>query len=524
MTGLKSDVVARDTVADLQEVIDVLTAFTGGILFELDRDGHYLRIWTGGPHLLARPAEELIGRTVEEVLGAEDGTRFHDAFRDVIDTGRPTAFEYTIDVQAGRRTFSCEIRPHDSRDGAQRTVTLLVRDVTSAKAVEGKLVQAERLAALGLLAASVGHEIRHPLSYVITSAGVLERELESANLSAEARASLERIRVGAHRIAEIAASLDVLAGQRRRKTETVDIGSALQAALDLCSSALPGIHVERNIADVGVVRGDAGELCQVFTNLLLNAGHACGALRARSDGPEPRITITAAREGAQVRVSIADNGAGIRANHLSRVFDPFFTTKEEDGGTGLGLYITRSIVEAHAGAISVASVPDRGTTVTVLLPAAAAPATTTSAPPRALAKEPTTGVRPALAPKRRLSVMVVDDEPRFLESLRLALEEAHDVETAHKASDALSRLELDPQRYDVVICDLAMPNIDGASFYERMSSLGIAERFILMTGGAFTPRAIEFMSRAACPTVSKPFMLERLLALIDDVTQGRSAS
>jgi len=534
MVAFKSGIVAADTVAELQGVIEVLTAFTGGILFEIDRDGHYLRVWTGDPHLLVRPPQDLIGRTVEEVLGVEHGRRFHVAFKDVIDTGLPTAFEYTLDVQAGRRTFSCEVRPHDRHDGSAITATLLVRDVTSAKSLEAKLVQAERLAALGLLAASVGHEIRQPLAYVLSSAKVLERELASTALSAEARASLESIRSGAERITEIAAGLDLLAAQRRRKTATVDIGRSLQAALDLCSSALATIEVERSIATDCHVRGDEGELCQVFANLLLNAAYACAA---RPGAGSRRITVRAARaerDGDQVRIAVADTGVGIAADMLSRIFDPFFTTKEGDGGSGLGLYITRNIVEAHGGEIAVTSEPDRGTTVAVTLPRVASPPST-SPPSRSSLRtsrvvpasprnEPTTGVRPALGAPRRLTLLVVDDEPRFLESLRLALAEAHDVHCADKARDALELIEEDPQRYDVVICDLAMPDIDGAAFYERLTDLGIADRFVLMTGGAYTPRTSAFISRGVCPTISKPFLLERLLVILDQVTLGRSVS
>lgn len=126
-----------------------------------------------------------------------------------------------------------------------------------------------------------------------------------------------------------------------------------------------------------------------------------------------------------------------------------------------------------------------------------------------------------VAVRRRLRVLLVDDEPRFLESLKLALEADHDVETEHRARAALKALEADPQRYDVVLCDLAMPDLDGAAFYARMTGLGIADRFVLMTGGAFTPRAAEFVASKRCPAISKPFLLEKLLKLLDQVTPER---
>ena len=510
-SGAAQAVTENDPVADLQERIDILSAFTGGILFDFDREGRYLRVWTADSQLLFRPASELIGRTVSEVIGPAPGARFHEAFRKVFDTGEPAAFEYSLDVPAGRRTFSCELRARDPRSGGPRTVTLLTRDITTAKELEGKLVQAERLAALGLLAASVGHEIRQPLSYVLASLDVLERALASASGGGDrAESSLANIRNGAKRIAEIAASLDLLAGRRPRTSAPIDVRLPLQAALDLCASQLAVCtRVERNIPELPLVRGDESELCQVFANLLLNAAQARGP---GESGATHAVMITAAVVAGQVRISVADAGVGILAEHLPHVFDPFFTTKEKGRGTGLGLFISRSIVEAQGGKLEIASEPGKGTRVDVLLPIAA------PAPWRK--EEPTTGVR-SVAPRRRLRVLLVDDEPRFLESLKLALEGDHEIETEGKARDALAGLAVNPTRFDVVLCDLAMPDIDGATFYERMRELGVADRFVLMTGGAFTPRAAAFVTSRTCPTIAKPFPLERLLALLDDAVRDR---
>jgi DNA-binding NtrC family response regulator len=130
----------------------------------------------------------------------------------------------------------------------------------------------------------------------------------------------------------------------------------------------------------------------------------------------------------------------------------------------------------------------------------------------------------SIDPRRRLQVLAIDDEPRFLESLRLALEDVHHVETSSDARAALELLRADPQRFDIVLCDLAMPTMDGATFYERMQELDIAERFILMTGGAFAPRAAAFVQSAVCRNIGKPFLLERLLALLDEVSAARRAS
>jgi DNA-binding NtrC family response regulator len=121
----------------------------------------------------------------------------------------------------------------------------------------------------------------------------------------------------------------------------------------------------------------------------------------------------------------------------------------------------------------------------------------------------------------RLRLLIVDDERRFLESLLLALGGSHQAEGRTRAAEALALLEASPERFDVILCDLSMPEIDGVAFYERALRFGFGDRFILMTGGAFTPRASEFMARSACPSIDKPFQLEQLLALIEEVGRGR---
>lgn len=545
MGGSKCDVVTAgaamvvddDTVADLQQRVDVLSAFAGGVLCELDRDGRFLGVWTREEKLLVRPAKELIGCTVSDVIGPASGEQFHALFRSVVDTGVPGDIEHTLDVPAGRRTFSCAVRPLDPRDGGERKVTLLVRDITDAKALEAKLVRTERLAALGLLAASVGHEIRQPLAFLATSLDGLAAELGPATSASVSRA-LGDIRGGARRITEIAASLDLLAGARRTSAE-LDVRRPLNAALDLCAGEVSHVELEKIVEEVPAILGDEGELCQVFANLLLNAAQSIApdAAGRRSI----RVMVGVAPDQASVRVTVSDSGSGIAAEHLAHVFEPFFTTRGDDGGTGLGLFIARGIVAAHGGTLDVVSKSGRGTTFTVSLPLAAdahaahrAQETRTRMTAGGSRRdvEASTGVRPVLpesddesaAPRRRLQVLVIDDEPRFLESLRLALEDAHHVETRTKAAEALELLRADPERFDVVLCDLAMPGMDGVTFYEHMAEMGVADRFILMTGGAFTARASDFVRSGACPSISKPFLLERLLALLEDVTRRRRAS
>lgn len=505
----------RQGVEDLRARLGALTAFVGGILFEVDEDGRYLAIVTGDASLLALPVEQLAALTVPDVLGAELGGEFVAMFRRVIASGEPETLNYTLVVPRGRRSFLCEARPTPTTpEHTKPTVTLLIRDVTEETELKAKLVEAERLAAMGLVAASIGHEIRQPLAFATTSVEVLAREMTKAGVSStHAREALEHVRDAIRRIGGIASNIGVVAHDRRDRHEvTTDIRRPIEAAVDLCASELQGrARVALAIPELPRVRANEGELCQVVANLLLNAAQAVDSkwgLGVTQEKGASQINIDASlvEDTGHVRISVADDGCGIDPIHAPRVFDPFFTTKEPGHGTGLGLFVSKRIVEASGGALEIESSVNNGTTVHVTLPIALGEDHTPSS------------VYPVSLP-RRLRLLVVDDEPAFLRSLELLLEDAHDVTVSGDSTNALEIVRADPKRFDVVLCDLSMPGIDGVALFRHMEALGIADRFVLMTAGAFTPHGEEFLRQAKCKRIGKPFTYEKLVAVLDAVSE-----
>ena len=486
-----------------------LTAFVGGILFEVDQQGRFLGVWTGEPELLYRPPEELRGRTVTDVMGQGLGEQFLGIFKNVFDTGVAQTFDYVLDVPAGRRNFRCEVRltPRRATSDEPRTLTLFVRDITEETELRAKLVEAERLAAMGLVAASIGHEIRQPLAFATTSIEVLARELaRSAAPSQQADEALDHVRDALRRIAGIASSVGVVAPDRQRDT-TTDIRRPIQAALDLCASELQGrAKIAASIPELPRVRANEGELCQVITNVLLNAAHAVNPTRSTT-----RISIAAQLTdgGSKVQIMIEDDGCGIDPAVVARVFDPFFSTKAPGRGTGLGLFVSKRIVEAAGGQLEIDSRLNEGTTVSITLPAATVDIATPASQP--------------LATSRRCTILVVDDEPAFLRSLELVLEDTHDVVVSARSADALELVRSNPQRFDAILCDLSMPEIDGVAFHAHLETLGLADRFLLMTAGAFTPRGEAFVRQAKCRRIGKPFTPEQLLSVLGGM-MSRSAA
>jgi CheY-like chemotaxis protein len=260
------------------------------------------------------------------------------------------------------------------------------------------------------------------------------------------------------------------------------------------------------LADVPPVFGSEHRIEQVFLNLLVNAVQALPDDRPDN---EIRVTLRADATGAVV-VEVADNGPGISDDIRARIFDPFFTTKRVGLGLGLGLSICHGIVTAHGGTIAVDSTLDAGSIFRVILPAMArhASSTATPAPP---VKEPILE-----APLVRLRVLVIDDEPALCAMIVRVLEDECDVHVAVNGREALDRLVHATTPYDVILCDLMMPDMTGMDLFAEVARRypGLEDRFVLMTGGAFTPRATAFLAQIGNRRLEKPFDGKTLRAAI----------
>ncbi len=227
------------------------------------------------------------------------------------------------------------------------------RDSQNLRVVTTQLVQAEKLASLGQLAAGIVHELNNPLTSIIAYADVMARRLESVGASADDIERAHRINDSAGRMLRFTRELVAYARPTTEPARPVDIHFVIDQAVSFCEHVVDrvGATIERRYGQgVPMVRGKETELAQVFVNLVTNASDAI----RDGDGLAPgRITVSTSPTvlGDGVIVTIEDNGPGIATEHLSQVFVPFFTTKPDGKGTGLGLSIVRNIVENHEGNI-----------------------------------------------------------------------------------------------------------------------------------------------------------------------------
>jgi two-component system cell cycle sensor histidine kinase/response regulator CckA len=396
-----------------------------------------------------------------------------------------------------------------------------IRAFVDASSIDAKRAETERMASLGMLAAGIAHEINNPLAYVLGSLEIGLRELadlrallregsgEELSLLAGALSALDNARDGAERVRHIVKDLMDFSRAGAVGTEAVNLEAVLDATVRVAwNEVRHRARLVKRYAGISRVSGDEARLGQVFLNLIVNAAQAI-----EGDPSVNEITISTRKEGGCAVVEISDTGTGIGEAQLSRIFDPFYTTKPAGSGVGLGLAICHGIVVSLGGEISVSSEAKRGTTFKVVLPFAPED----SAARRAVADAPPESES---TPSR---ILIIDDEPLLGQTLLYAFKGRHDVVICTSGRDALSRLEKDAH-FDLVLCDLMMPDVSGAAVYEavKRSYPGLVRCFVFMTGGAFTERAREFLAKHPGAQLEKPFNIDDIEKLLRQFTAART--
>ena len=448
--------------------------------------------------------EALLATDVSNIVAPEDQASMRERTQEMFRTGVTMPPREYRTLRRDGTSVMTEVQSMPIEWEGNPALLGFARDVTSRKEMEARLAQSERLAALGTLLAGIAHEMNNPLSYTLL--GIEQAMAQLARLTAPAedlaklRETLEGALHGATRVAAVVGQIRASSRPDVEERGPVDVRAALEAALRVTHNEIHHrARLVTDLAEIPPVFGSAQRLEQVFLNLLVNAVQALPDGRAEN---EIRVVLraTPARE---ILIEVSDNGPGIPDDVRSRIFDPFFTTKPVGLGLGLGLSICHGIVTNHGGTISVESAPERGSTFRIVLPAK-------DAAPRA-----TSPTASAVAGAGRRRVLVIDDEAALAAMIRRVLSKDCHVDLAVDAREGLERLA-GPDAYDVILCDLMMPDMTGMDLFAEVARRhpGLERRFIFMTGGAFTPRATEFLAQVSNRRLEKPFETSVLRAAV----------
>ena len=501
--GTQRDITEERKTAERLEL-----AMIGGEIgvWELDLDGQRVIFddrWTA--RLGYSVSDPQLGTTTwwRESIPAADMPEVIRCFEAHLSGAAPLfRVEHRIRTASGEHIWvlsSAKVTTRDENGRAVRLVGACV-DITERKQLQERLFLAERMASLGTLAAGVGHEINNPLTYIVLNLTLIERELKQTDLPSSLRARVngmvEQARYGTKRISDIVRDLQALARVPDDGIARINLVDVLERCLEITAHQIrPRARVIRKLEPVPAVRGSDARIVQLFLNLLVNAVQAIPP-----GAPDTNwIEVATRYEHGNIFVSIRDSGIGIAPDAIGRIFDPFYTTKQVGEGTGLGLAICRSIVTALGGEIRVDSTLGHGATFQVALP----PAGDEDAP---AATEP-------VAPGKK-RVLVVDDEPMVGQLVRKVLS-GHEVIAETSARSALARLRTDAG-FDVILCDLMMPDVSGIDFYDQLGSIeaGLRGRVVFLSGGVFTDRVQSFLDGVPNRRLAKPFDVDALTAVL----------
>jgi two-component system NtrC family sensor kinase len=406
--------------------------------------------------------------------------------------------------------------------GAIRFFEGIVEDVTESLRREEILRRNERMASLGTMLAGVAHELNNPLAAISGFAQII---LRGNSLNEEDRGAVDTINHEANRAARIVRDLQTFARERTYSyREEVDLNDVVSYILASHRYKMDthGIHRDVVLAPaLPPVRAERAHVEQILINLMANANQALESITdapaTRGNGTTgrepPTITVRTAVRGNDVVLEVEDNGPGISAENLPRVFDPFFTTRTEGEGTGLGLAVVHGIVTSYNGNLEVESSEGRGTLFRVSFPIAYDEPAEASAESAAAAS----ALPQAVLAEKHLEILIVEDEVAIRRLLARYFESrGHTVTTAEDGITALRHAE--QSAFDVVICDLRLPGIDGFEVLRRLREMptGTRSRCILMSGAnAKLPAGPMREALRLAAVVDKPFEIEQLCRAVE---------
>lgn len=511
---------AEEALRKSEERFRVLIQNSMDVILTCDAEGRVQFVSPASKRCLGLSPEELEGRHWSEGVHPEDRKKVQEAFDRTLASppDEVVLVEYRGLHRDGSWRLLESMTSNQLENPAVRAIIGNLRDVTEIRKVQEAAARAEKMESIGVLAGGVAHDFNNLLGALDLNLSLMEQELE--NPGPRFRRCLSDAQTAVARARGVARQLLALSkgtAQPVRKEIRLEnliretAREHLAGAGSRCVVDLPG--------DLWTVWADEVQIGQVLANLVLNADQAMprgGQIHVRAENvrlarEDPALGLKA---GRYVRISVSDQGAGIPAEILPRIFDPYFTTKP--GGSGLGLAVSRSILQAHGGALHAASDPGSGAVFSMYVPAwgdgePAGPA-------------PLPGTRTAAGPPPR--ILVVDDDEMIRSVLRRSLAKmgcrVECCEDGNRAvdlyQDALGR----GTRFDAVLLDLTMPDgLDGAGTLAELRAVDPCVKVIVCSGHGAEDLMARYKEYGLCGALLKPYRFEQLEDLLRRVLASR---
>lgn len=400
-------------------------------------------------------------------------------------SGKPTGPDVFQIYRKNREPVLAELSSYPISIRGDSFVLSIVKDITEQKKseaerykLEAQLRQAQKMEAIGILAGGIAHDFNNILSAIIGYGDLIE--MYAGRKDSNIRSYLAELLKACFRAKDLVQQILTFSRQTEQRKVPLEIGTIVKEALRLLRSSLPAtIQIRRKIAsDLGTVLADPTQIHQIMMNLCTNAGHAMRQQGGILEVGLKNVLIGSGishqglrlAPGPYLELTVSDTGHGFSESIIERIFDPYFTTKGKGEGTGLGLAVVHGIVKSHGGEITVKSESGKGTTFRVYLPVIDN------------GTEPVNDNQTPI-PGGNERILFVDDEDVLVKIGNLVLTRlGYQVTTASRPEEALQLFQADPQKFDLVITDMTMPNITGDKLARKLIEIRSDISIILCTG------------------------------------------
>ena len=477
------------------------------LIFRLSREGIYLDFEPAPGFEPHYSAEDFLGKRIDEVMPPEVARQWMNHLRRALQTGETEGFEYELAAGGVTRYYEARLAVCERNE-----ITVIVRDVTDrveAQKEKGEmevhLRQTQKLEAIGTLAGGIAHDFNNVLTSIMGFSALVEEELPQ---NSPHREHMREILTASERARDLVEQILTFARHGEPRRKPIEIVSVVREALRLMRASVPAtIEIRQDIDErCGTVLADPTQIHQVVVNLVTNACQAIGDSAGSVEVSLRQVEVDSAiarihptlRGVPQVRLTVSDTGRGMDRSVRERVFEPFFTTKEAGRGTGLGLSVVHGIVTAHGGYITCRSEVGRGSSFDVYLPRL----------DERVNREPE---KTKAAPSGAENILFVDDEAAIVQFAQETLQKAgYHVTPLTSSTEALRVFRENPERFDLVFLDVAMPRMNGVELARELLKLRPEVPIILGTGFSDFITAEEATRMGAREFVLKPYGLQDL--------------
>lgn len=520
LVGIMLDISERKTMEkqlkESKALFDAFMHHLPGPAFIKDLQGRYIFVNSAFVQLTATQASEPIGLTADQVWESKTARQMQQQDQSVLRSQAAANSLETVQLADQEKRYLLTTRFPIFQDeslsalgGVSIDVTERTRADEQRRQLERQLQQVQKMEALGTLAGGIAHDFNNILASIIgyTQIAAADTPKDSGTYP-----FLERVLEAGERARLLVKQILTFSRQSEIEPKPVQVKLIVKEVLKLLRSSLPPrVEVIQQIASDAAVMADPVQIHQVMMNLCTNAGYAMREKGGKLTVALEQLVLdeqftkqhSELQPGDYLRLTVSDTGTGIAPEHLPRIFDPFFTTKPKGEGTGMGLSVVHGIVASLKGTICVDSAPGLGTRFDIYLPVIAMRADDAAI----MNQHP--------LPPGKETLLVVDDDPYQTNMLRHMLGLlGYTVDTCNRGEQAVALFEKDPQRFDLVISDMMMPQMSGDELARNLLRIRPDVPIILCTGHSEQINEAEAEKMGLAAFIFKPLVMEKLAVLI----------